>query len=319
MKILITGTNGFVGLPLAQHLITAGHQVVGAVRSNDLVTTVNPHIQLKAIGNIDGVTDWQDCFGGVECVIHLANRAHVMDEESSNTLAVYRKVNAEGTLNLARQAAAAGVNRFIFISSIKVNGESTLPGQALTHKDQHVPIDPYGLSKYEAELGLKLIAEQTNLDVIVIRPPLIYGPGVKANFLKMMEWVEKGIPLPLGAIQNQRSMLGLDNLINFIELCLTHPDAAGQTFLVSDDHDVSTTELLKEIAAAMHRPSRLLSIPQYFIEKLLVLFNQRHISERLCGSLQLDISLAKTRLAWKPPHTFKDQLNKTVLDYLSRN
>ena len=318
MKILITGANGFVGLPLSQYLITAGHQVIGAVRFQDSVGIVNPHIQLKAIGDIDEITDWQECLSGVECVIHLANRVHVMDEQSSDPLALYRKVNAEGTLHLARQAGAAGVKRFIFVSSIKVNGESTLPGQALTPKDQHIPVDPYGLSKYEAELGLKLIAEKTGLEVVVIRPPLIYGPGVKANFLKMMQWVEKGIPLPLGAIQNQRSMLGLDNLINFIELCLTHPDAAGQTFLVSDDHDVSTTELLKEIAAAMHRPSRLISAPQSFIEKLLLLLGQRHISERLCGSLQIDISLAKTRLSWKPPHTFRDQLSKTALDYLSR-
>jgi nucleoside-diphosphate-sugar epimerase len=318
MKILITGANGFVGLPLSQHLSALGHQVVGAIRSHDSLTTVNPHIQLKEIGDIDEITDWQDCLGGVECLIHLANRAHIMDEQSSNPWALYRKVNIEGTLNLARQALAAGVKRFIFISSIKVNGESTLPGQALNHRHQRVPVDPYGLSKYEAELGLKLIAEQTGLELVVIRPPLIYGPGVKANFLKIMQWVEKGIPLPLGAVQNQRSLLGLDNLINFIELCLTHPDAAGETFLVSDDHDVSTIELLKEIAAAMHRPSRLFSIPQFLIDKLLILLGQRHISERLCGSLQLDISLAKIRLSWKPPHTFKDQLNKTVLDYLSR-
>jgi nucleoside-diphosphate-sugar epimerase len=318
MKILVTGANGFVGLPLSRHLITAGHQVVGSIRSHVALATVNPHIQLKVIGDIDEITDWCDCLRGIECVVHLANRAHVMDEQSSNPLALYRKVNTEGTLNLARQASAAGVKRFIFVSSIKVNGESTLPGQALTPKDQHIPVDPYGLSKYEAELGLKLIAEQTGLEVVIIRPPLIYGPGVKANFLKMMQWVEKGIPLPLGAIQNQRSMLGLDNLINFIELCLTHPDAAGQIFLVSDDHDVSTTELLKEIASAMHRPSRLLSIPEYFIGKLLIFLGQRHISERLCGSLKLDISLAKTRLSWKPPHTFKDQLSKTALDYLSR-
>ncbi len=319
MKILITGANGFVGLPLSEYLISAGHQVVGTLRSNDALKILNPHFQLKVIGDIDEVTDWQDCLGGVECVIHLANRAHVMNEQSSNPLALYRKVNTAGTLNLARQASTAGVKRFIFMSSIKVNGESTLPGQALSPKDQHTPVDPYGLSKYEAELGLKLIAEQTGLEVVVIRPPLIYGPRVKANFLKMMRWVEGGMPLPFGAIQNQRSMLGLDNLINFIELCLTHPDAAGQIFLVGDDHDVSTTELLKEIAAAMDCPSRLLSIPQYYIENLLIILGQRHISERLCGSLQLDISLAKTRLAWRPPYTFKDQLKKTVLDYLSRH
>jgi UDP-glucose 4-epimerase len=179
-------------------------------------------------------------------------------------------------------------------------------------------VNPYGVSTYEAEVGLKLIAEQSGLEVVVIRPPLIYGPGVKGNFLKMMQWVEKGIPLPFGSIKNQRSMLGLDNLISFIEPCLTHPDAVGQNFLISDDHDVSTTEILKEIASSMDRQSRLLSIPQHLIEKCLIFFGQRHVSERLCGSLQLDISLAKTRLSWGPPHAFKDQLSKTVLDYLSR-
>lgn len=318
MKILVTGANGFIGQPLSMYLMTIGHQVVGAIRSHDSLIMVNSQIHLKAVGNIDEITDWQDCLDGVECVIHLANRAHVMDEKSSNPLALYKKVNTEGTLNLARQAVVAGVKRFIFVSSIKVNGESTLLGQTFTPSNQYVPVDSYALSKYEAELGLRVIAEQTGLEVVIIRPPLIYGPGVKANFLKMMQLVEKGIPLPLGDIHNQRSMLGLDNLINFIDLCLTHPDAVGQTFLLSDDHDVSTTELLKEIAFAMHRPSRLLSIPQCLIEKLLILLGQRHISERLCGSLQLDISLAKTRLSWRPPHAFKYQLSKTVLDYLSR-
>ncbi len=317
MKILITGANGFVGLPLSQHLSAAGHQIIGAVRSKDSLSKFNPKIYLKAVGDISEITDWQDCLDGVEYVIHLANRAHVMDEQSINPLALYRKVNTGGTLNLARQAAAVGVRRFIFVSSIKVSGELTLPGQALTTIDQNIPVDPYGLSKYEAEIGLKLIAEHTGLEVVVIRPPLVYGPGVKANFLKMMQWVEKGIPLPLGNIQNQRSMLGLDNLMHFIELCLTHANAPGQIFLVSDDHDISTTELLKEIASAMHRPSRLLSMPQYFIEKMLILLGQRHICDRLCGSLQLDISLAKRLLSWKPPYTFKDQLSKTALDYLS--
>jgi nucleoside-diphosphate-sugar epimerase len=318
MKILVTGSSGFVGLPLSHHLMAAGHQVIGAVRSLDSFSTVNSQIHLTAIGDINEHTNWYNCLEGVECVVHLANRAHVMDEQSSNPLALYRKVNTGGTLNLAHQAALKGVKRFIFISSSKVNGETTLPGHSMTPKDQHLPVNPYGVSKYEAEVGLKLIAEQSGLEVVVIRPPLIYGPGVKGNFLKMMQWVEKGIPLPFGSIKNQRSMLGLDNLISFIEPCLTHPDAVGQNFLISDDHDVSTTEILKEIASSMDRQSRLLSIPQHLIEKCLIFFGQRHVSERLCGSLQLDISLAKTRLSWGPPHAFKDQLSKTVLDYLSR-
>lgn len=318
MKILISGANGFVGLPLSQYLGARGHQVVGAVRFYDSSMVVNSQIEWNTIGDIDEVTDWRNCLDGVDCVVHLANRAHVMNEQLVNSLSLYRKVNTEGTLNLARQAAAGGVKRFIYISSIKANVGSASFGQTLSHGHQCIPVEPYGVSKYEAEMGLKLIAEQVGLEVIIIRPPLIYGPRVKANFLKMMQWVEKGIFLPLGAIQNQRSMIGLDNLVNFIELCLTHPKAVGQIFLVSDDHDISTTELLKQIATLMNRPSRLLSIPQRHIENLLTLLGQEHVAERLCGSLQLDISLAKTRLSWEPPYAFKDQLSKTVLDYLSR-
>lgn len=315
MKILVTGLNGFVGLPLSWHLIIAGYQVVGGVRSPDSLGAVNPHIQLKAIGDIDEITDWQDCLSGVECVVHLANRAHVMNEQSSNPLALYRKVNTEGTLNLARQAAAAGVKRFIFISSVKVNGESTLPGKPFRADDVSIPLDHYGLSKYEAELGLKKISQETGLEVVIIRPPLIYGPGVKANFLKMMRWVERGIPLPLGSIQNQRSLLGIDNLIDFIEVCLTHPRAAGKTFLVSDDHDLSTTELLKGIARSMGQSSKLVAIPQRILEGVLGILGQRRIAERLCGSLQLDIQPTKDQLGWRPPYSVEDQLIKTSQAY----
>ncbi len=315
MKILVTGLNGFVGLPLSRHLIIAGYQVVGGVRSPDSLGTVNPHIQLKAIGDIDEITNWQDCLSGVECVVHLANRAHVMNEQSSNPLALYRKVNTEGTLNLARQAAAAGVKRFIFISSVKVNGESTLPGNPFRADDVSIPLDPYGLSKYEAELGLKKISQETGLEVVIIRPPLIYGPGVKANFLKMMRWVERGIPLPLGSIQNQRSLLGIDNLIDFIHVCLTHPKAAGQTFLVSDDHDLSTTELLKGIACSMGQSSKLVAIPQRALKWILGVLGQRRIAERLCGSLQLDIQPTKDQLGWQPPYSVEDQLIKTSQAY----
>lgn len=316
MKILITGVNGFVGKPLSMYLVAHGYKVLGAVRTNNFLNLFNVPFEIKVIGDINNSTDWKNCLVGIDCVIHLANIAHIISEQPNDSIA-FTKVNTEGTLNLAYQAVAEGVKRFIFISSIKVNGESTIVGQSFNHNSKPTPVDSYGLSKFNAEIGLRSLANITGLEVVIIRPPLIYGPGVKANFLNMMQWVARGIPLPFGAIQNQRSMLGIDNLINFIELCLTHPDAAGQTFLVSDDCDVSTTELLEEISYAMLRPSRLLPIPQYFIEKFLILFGHRKISEKLCGSLQLDISLAKTLLSWKPPYSFKNQLKKTVLNYLS--
>lgn len=318
MKILVTGSSGFVGAPLVHYLASVGHELVALTRSVGWNSSLaSGPVKLTAVGDIDGSTNWSPYLLGVDAVIHLANRAHVMHESDANPLAIYRSINTDGTLQLARHAAAAGVKRFIFISSVKVNGESTLPGQRFSPVSENIPADPYGLSKYEAEQGLKELTLKTGMEVLIIRPPLIYGPGVKANFLKMMQWVEKGVPLPLGSITNQRSLLGIDNLLSFIQLCLTHPKAAGQTFLISDDHDVSTTELLREIAAAMHRPSRLLPIPQFVLEKALILLSQGHIAERLCASLQLDISLAKTLLSWKPPYSFKDQMSKTVAAYLS--
>jgi UDP-glucose 4-epimerase len=319
LKILVTGASGFVGAPLVHYLASVGHELIALTRSvGSDGCSVSGLVQLRAVGDIDGSTNWNPYLVGVEAVVHLANRAHVMNEQVSDPLSLYRAINTEGTLQLARQAVAAGVKRFIFISSVKVNGESTSPGKPFKANDISVPLDPYGLSKYEAEIGLRQIAEETGLEVVIIRPPLIYGPGVKANFLKMMRWVEKGIPLPLGSIHNQRSLLGIDNLVDFIQVCLTHPKAAGQTFLVSDDHDVSSTELLKELANAMGKTSRLLPVPQWLLVKLLVLLGQKAIAERLCASLQLDIEPTKTQLGWKPPCSFKDQINKTVKAHQSK-
>lgn len=319
MKILITGASGFVGAHLTRYLASIHHELLSMTRSKDAILSIaTEKIEWKQVGDISSLFNWDVYLKDIETVIHLANRAHVMNESDVNPLAIYRSINTDGTLQLARQAAAAGVKRFIFVSSVKVNGESTLPEQKFSPASENIPSDPYGLSKYEAEQGLKELSLKTGIEVVIIRPPLIYGPGVKANFLKMMQWVEKGIPLPLGSITNQRSLLGIDNLLDFISVCLTHPKAAGQTFLISDDHDVSTTELLKEIAAAMHRPSRLLPIPQFALEKGLILLGQGHIAERLCASLQLDITLAKTLLSWKPPYSFRDQISKTVAAYLSK-
>jgi nucleoside-diphosphate-sugar epimerase len=305
-----------VGTPLVRHLAGLGHDLVALTRAVPVGdSSASEPLKLRAVGDIDGSTNWSSYLDGVDAVVHLANRAHVMNEQVSDPLSLYRAINTVGTLQLARQAVAAGVKRFIFISSVKVNGDSTLPGKPFRADDVSVPLDPYGLSKYEAELGLKKIAQETGLEVVIIRPPLIYGPGVKANFLKMMRWVERGIPLPLGSIQNQRSLLGIDNLIDFIQACLTHPKAAGQTFLVSDEHDLSTTELLKEIALSMGQSSKLVAIPQRALEWVLGILGQRRIAERLCGSLQLDIKPTKDQLGWRPPYSFEDQMSKTIEAY----
>jgi UDP-glucose 4-epimerase len=316
VKILITGASGFVGAPLVRHLADLGHELVSLTHSiGSDNSSASGLVHLRAVGDIDGSTNWSSYLDGVDAVVHLANRAHVMNEQVRDPLSLYRAINTAGTLQLARQAVAAGVKRFIFISSVKVNGESTFPGKPFRADDVSIPLDPYGLSKYEAELGLKKIAQETGLEVVIIRPPLIYGPGVKANFLKMMRWVERGIPLPLGSIQNQRSLLGIDNLIDFIEVCLTHPKAVGQTFLVSDDHDLSTTELLKGIARSMGQSSKLVAIPQRALEWVLGILGQRPIAERLCGSLQLDIQPTKDQLGWQPPYSVEDQLIKTSQAY----
>ncbi len=315
MNILVTGASGFVGDPLVKDLAVMGHTVVGVSRSISEISSAHG-VKMGVIGHIDGSTDWKPHLNGVDVVIHLANRAHVMDEQEKNPLAVYQSVNTDGTLRLASQAASCGVKRFIFLSSIKVNGESTLPGQPFRSDDPCMSQDPYGLSKYQAELGLRKISLETGLEIVIIRPPLIYGPGVKANFLKMMNWLNKGIPLPFGKIDNLRSLVGLDNLLDLIGTCLTHPKAANQTLLVSDDHDLSTTELLQSISFAMKKPSHLVAIPQSILQMGLFLLGKRQIAERLCSSLQLDIQPTKELLSWKPPFTVEQQLNKTVEAYL---
>ncbi len=317
MNILVTGASGFVGDPLVKHLAAMGHTVLGVSRSSSGVATSVHGVKMAAIGHIDCSSDWRPFLNEVDVVIHLANRAHVMNEQERNPLAVYQSVNTDGTLRLASQAASCGVKRFIFISSIKVNGESTLPGQPFKSDDSHIPQDPYGLSKYQAEVGLRKISLETGMEIVIIRPPLIYGPGVKANFLKMISWLDKGIPLPFGKIDNLRSLVGIDNLLDLISTCLTHPKAANQTLLVSDDHDLSTTELLQSISIAMKKPSHLVAIPQSILKITLFLLGKRQIAERLCSSLQLDIEPTKQLLNWHPPFTVQQQLNKTVEAYLA--
>jgi nucleoside-diphosphate-sugar epimerase len=298
MHCLITGASGFVGQALCAALGTQGHTVRAACRTNSSQTDA---VDCVVIGNIDTSTDWSTALQGIDTVIHLAARVHVMADSAPDPLAEFRKVNVDGTLNLARQASAAGVRRYVFMSSIKVNGESTQPGQAFTEQDAANPQDPYAISKHEAELGLRQIAAETGLAVFIIRPPLVYGPGVKANFAALMRAVQRGWPLPLGAIHNRRSLVALDNLVDFIITCATHPQAANQTFLISDGQDLSTTELVLAMAQAAGVPARLLSVPVWALQAASSLLGKGDAVQRLCGNLQVDISKARQLLGWVPP------------------
>ena len=315
-KVLITGVNGFVGKKLANELITKGFKVNGAARSSRTMHSI-PEITKYVIKDLDANTDWQQALASVSVVIHLAARVHVMKDTAADVLAEFRKVNVAGTLNLARQAVEAGVQRYIFISSIKVNGEVTVLGRPFMPDDQPAPVDPYGVSKCEAEAALRQLARETGMEVVIIRPPLVYGPGVKANFHSMMDWLDKGIPLPLGAIHNQRSLVALDNLIDLIITCINHPAAANQIFLAGDGEDLSTTDLLRRMAAAMGKNARLVPVPVFLLVWGARLFGKQAIAQRLCGSLQVDISRARELLGWQPPVNVDEGLLKTAQYFMA--
>ena len=313
MTILVTGANGFVGKSLCVELLRQDQAVRAVTRS---ATRQAENIEAVSVCTIDGETDWTHALPGVDVVIHLAARVHVMKDTASDALAEFRRVNVEGTLNLARQSVEAGVQRFIFISSIKVNGEGTLLGHPYTAEDQPSPIDPYGISKREAEDALRQLASATGMEVVIIRPPLIYGPGVKANFQSMMRWLDKGIPLPLGAIHNQRSLVALDNLIDLIVTCIHHSAAANQIFIAGDGEDLSTTELLQRMAAALDKKAWLIPVPSFLLAWGARLIGRQAMAQRLCGSLQVDISKARDLLDWKPPVSVDEALRKTAHYYM---
>lgn len=299
--LAVTGVSGFLGRALCKALLNKGLRVNGISRSPIISDSELPSgVQYLAIGGIGAQTDWSVVLSDVHCVIHCAARTHVMNETKADSLASYRSVNLDGTLNLARQAAAAGVKRFIFISSIKVNGEQTLLRKSFTADDAPAPEDAYGISKWEAEQGLQKLSSETGMEVVIIRPPLVYGPGVKGNFASMISVVRKGIPLPFGAISNKRSLVGIDNLIDLIVTCIDHPDAANEIFLASDGRDLSTTELLQGLARSMDRSSRLIPIPGSILSLFALLIGKRVVAQRLLGSLQVDISKNREILGWEP-------------------
>ena len=314
MTILITGASGFVGSAVLRHFQKQAALVRPVFRSTASAhkAAVNPK-NAAVVSDLAADTDWSAALKDIKVVVHCAARVHVMQETAENPLAAFRAVNVEGTLNLARQAAAAGVERFIFISSIKVNGEATFLDRPFKADDQPSPKDAYGVSKAEAEAGLRSIAAQTGMELVIIRPPLVYGQGVKGNFASMLRWVAQGWPLPLaGATQNRRSLVALDNLVDLIATCVQHPRAAGQVFLVSDGEDVSIAELLRRIAQAQGKRARLLWIPVGFIKWAAHLLGKDAVVQRLVGSLQVDIAKNRTLLGWHPHLNLDEGLRRAV-------
>lgn len=306
MKVLVSGANGFIGRALCSYLSSLGHAVVPAVRRT--CDMAGEHV-------VGDEGSWRAALAGCDSVVHLAGRAHVMRDQEVDPLRAFRAANVDATLALAGRAVEVGVRRFVFMSTIKVNGEHTAPGASFGPDDAPAPEDPYGHSKWEAEQELRDIARATGLEFVVIRPPLVYGPGVKGNFATLIKWVKKGVPLPLGAVHNRRSLVALDNLLSFVSLCanpIASPHAANQVFLISDGVDLSTSELLSKVASAYGVKNRLFPVPADWLRLGAHLLGKTAEADRLLSSLVLDCSKANNVLGWRPVVTLDEQLRKMV-------
>lgn len=310
-QVLVTGATGFVGRVVCQHLADAGIEVRKTLRSSQ-----DNQLNSCVVGEIDDKTDWTQALAEIDSIVHLAARVHVMKDNSADPLSEFRKVNLDGTVNLARQAAQAGVRRLIFISSIKVNGEKT-EGQDFTENDDPAPQDPYGISKFEAEQELRQIAGRTGLEVVILRPPLMYGPLVKANFYQLMNAIYRGWPLPLGSIHNQRSLLYVNTFADAIRVCLTHPNASGKTFLVSDDTSISTADLVTKLGYFLQRTPRLLNVPVAWVKLGGKCLGKSAVIERLTSSLVVNSSKIRQELDWTSPDSFEAGMQKTVEWFLA--
>jgi len=325
MKVFLTGATGFVGSALLRRFLDDQDTVGVLVRDGSTMLPSTVECLFGDLSTLSSVESFparlemteslRSMLRGVDVVVHAAARAHIMNDKSVDPLVEYRKVNRDATLALARLASESGVKRFVFVSSIKVNGEFTKPGNSFLPIDNFVPTDPYGLSKYEAEQGLLKIAEESGLEIVIIRPPLVYGPNVKGNFASMMNWVKKGFPLPLGAVHNLRSLVALDNLVDFITLCADKeksPKAANEIFLISDNADISTSDLLRKVAVSQGVKPRLLPVPVSLMTIVAKILGQGAVADRLFGNLQVDSSKARDLLGWQPVVTMDEQLMKMV-------
>lgn len=308
MRILVTGGSGFIGAALVRHLVDHG---------NDVVCVGRNHPQGQAsknffkIGNIDSKTDWGKALERVDVVVHLAGRAHVLQvPRKDDQLMAFREVNVEGTLNLARQAVTAGVRRFVFISSIGVLGSGRKA--PFSEADQSAPVEPYAISKWEAEQGLMDLLRFSKTDMVIIRPPLVYGPNAPGNFGRLVRALKKGVVLPLGAVNNSRTFVALGNLVDLIRCCALHPSAAGQVFLAGDSEDLSTTDLLRRLGRALGRPARLIPLPMWFLAATAKAVGRGAVFEKLCSDLQVDTTKAQRMLGWKPPFSVDEGLRHVM-------
>ena len=307
MNILLTGSSGFVGKALLNKLLENNNYQIKALYRT-LPINLEDKVDYLQIEDMKFDTDWTEYLKEIDVIIHLAGRAHIMNESASNPLDAFLEINTRATLNFANYAARAGVKRFIFISTIKVLGDQTFRGLRFTSDNPLNPQDPYSISKAKAEIGLKKIMDQSDMDVVIIRPPLVYGQGVKGNFASLLKLASLSVPLPFGAIENRRSLVSIENLVDLICICLDHPNAKNQTFLVSDDHDMSTPELCRLLATAGGYNSRIFRFPESLLRLALNMIGKKAAYERLFGSLEVDIYLTKSYLNWKPPFKVKDSI-----------